>query len=48
MMPNWPSLKRASPGPLPATQVGLPNLRIKKPISGRPEIGAQFQLWIFS
>jgi len=33
---------------LPATQVGLPDLRIKKPISGRPEIGAQFQLWIFS
>ena len=32
----------------PATQVGLPDLRIKKPISGRPEIGAQFQLWIFS
>src|SRR3954470_4872463 len=31
------------------TQVGLPDLRIiKKPISGRPEIGAQFQLWIFS
>jgi hypothetical protein len=30
------------------TQVGLPELRIKKPISGRPEIGAQFQLWIFS
>ena len=29
-------------------QVGLPDLRIKKPISGRPEIGAQFQLWIFS
>jgi hypothetical protein len=26
----------------------LPDLRIKKPISGRPEIGAQFQLWIFS
>ena len=24
------------------------DLRIKKPISGRPEIGAQFQLWIFS
>jgi len=32
----------------PATQVGLPDLRIKKPISGRPEIGAQFRLWIFS
>ena len=31
----------------PATQVGLPDLRIKKPISGRPEIGAQFRLWIF-
>jgi hypothetical protein len=31
-----------------ATPVGLPDLRIKKPISGRPEIGAQFQLWIFS
>src|SRR3954471_24979562 len=31
-----------------ATQVGLTDLRIKKPISGRPEIGAQFQLWIFS
>jgi hypothetical protein len=30
------------------TQVGLPDLRIKKPISGRPEIGAQFRLWIFS
>ena len=26
----------------------MPDLRIKKPISGRPEIGAQFQLWIFS
>jgi hypothetical protein len=24
------------------------DLRIKKPISGRPEIGAQPQLWIFS
>jgi hypothetical protein len=24
------------------------DLGIKKPISGRPEIGAQFQLWIFS
>jgi hypothetical protein len=24
------------------TQVGCPDLRIKKPISGRPEIGAQF------
>ena len=34
--------------PLPATQVGLPDLRIKKPISGKPEIGAQFRLWIFS
>jgi hypothetical protein len=33
---------------LVATQVGSPDLRIKKPISGRPEIGAQFQLWIFS
>jgi hypothetical protein len=33
---------------LAGTQVGLPDLRIKKPISGRPEIGAQFQLWIFS
>ena len=32
----------------PDTQLGLPDLRIKKPISGRPEIGAQFQLWIFS
>jgi len=32
----------------PATQVGFPDLRIKKPISGRPEIGAQFQPWIFS
>jgi hypothetical protein len=31
-----------------ARQVGSPDLRIKKPISGRPEIGAQFQLWIFS
>jgi hypothetical protein len=34
--------------PFPATQAGLPDLRIKKPISGGPEIGAQFQLWIFS
>jgi len=33
---------------LPGTQVGLADLRIKKPISGRPEIGPQFQLWIFS
>jgi hypothetical protein len=33
---------------LAGTQVGLPDLRIKKPISGRPEIGAHFQLWIFS
>ena len=33
---------------LGATQVGQPDLRIKKPIAGRPEIGAQFQLWIFS
>jgi hypothetical protein len=33
---------------LKGTQVGLPGLRIKKPISGRSEIGAQFQLWIFS
>jgi len=33
---------------LPATQVGSPDLRIKKPISGKPEIGAQFLLWIFS
>jgi len=32
----------------PATQVGFPDLRIKKPIPGRPEIGAQFQPWIFS
>jgi hypothetical protein len=30
------------------TQVGSADRRIKKPISGRPEIGAQFQLWIFS
>jgi hypothetical protein len=29
-------------------QVGLPTGGLKKPISGRPEIGAQFQLWIFS
>ena len=29
-------------------EVGLPDLRIKKPTPGRPEIGAQFQLWIFS
>jgi hypothetical protein len=40
--------KRKTRRPLPATQVGLPDLRIKKPISGKPEIGAQFQLWIFS
>src|SRR3982074_1088797 len=33
---------------LPPPQAGLPDLRIKKPTSGRPEIGAQFQLWIFS
>jgi hypothetical protein len=33
---------------LAGTQVGERDLRIKKPISGRPEIGAQFQLWIFS
>src|ERR1700716_1824129 len=39
------SWKRPEPW---ATQVGEPDLRIKKPISGRPEIGAQFQLWIFS
>jgi tripartite-type tricarboxylate transporter receptor subunit TctC len=31
-----------------ARRSGLPDLRIKKPISGRPEIGAQLQLWIFS
>jgi hypothetical protein len=41
----WLSCKRPT---LSATQVGLPDLRIKKPISGRPEIGAHFQLWIFS
>jgi hypothetical protein len=33
---------------LTGTRVGLPDLRIKKPTAGRPEIGAQFQLWIFS
>jgi hypothetical protein len=42
------SLKRKTRGRFPATPVGLPDLRIKKPISGRPEIGAQFRLWIFS
>jgi hypothetical protein len=31
-----------------ARRSGLPDLRIKKPISGRPEIGARFQVWIFS
>jgi hypothetical protein len=31
-----------------ARRSGLPDLRTKNPISGRPEIGAQFQLWIFS
>jgi len=31
-----------------ATQVGNPTCALKKPISGRPEIGAQFRLWIFS
>jgi hypothetical protein len=41
-------LKQKTRRLFPATQVGLPDLRIKKPISGRPEIGAQFQLWIFS
>jgi hypothetical protein len=33
---------------LAGTQVGLADARIKKPTSGRPGIGAQFQLWIFS
>jgi hypothetical protein len=41
----WLSCKRPA---LAGTQVGLPDLRIKKPITGRPEIGAHFQLWIFS
>src|ERR1700704_7092729 len=41
-------LKQKTRRLFPAAQVGLPDLRIKKPISGRPEIGAQFQLWIFS
>jgi hypothetical protein len=38
---------KQTPGAL-GTRSGLPDLRIKKPISGRPEIGAQFRLWIFS
>jgi hypothetical protein len=46
MAPTW--RPHANARRLRAMQVGLPDLRIKKPISGRPEIGAQFQLWIFS
>jgi hypothetical protein len=42
---HWLSWQRPEPW---ATQAGHPDPRIKKPISGRPGIGAQFQLWIFS
>jgi hypothetical protein len=43
-----PGVLNANARRLWAPRSGLPDLRIKKPISGRPEIGAQFQLWIFS
>jgi len=43
-----PGALNANAGRLRARRSGLPDLRIKKPISGRPEIGAQFRLWIFS
>ena len=47
-MPPHPPAANKKPAVVSGQQVGLPDLRIKKPISGRPEIGAQFQLWIFS
>jgi hypothetical protein len=47
-VPPHPPAANKKPAVVSGQQVGLPDLRIKKPISGRPEIGAQFQLWIFS